>query len=665
MKSNVITIFAVLACLACGPVSEQPQYQVPPLQNGTPIMTGGEKGLSPMSFGLCYSNKPVGCAYITSEEHPDFFVAITSGMAGSLGLWWCRYDYSLEGGNTVYKEPVRVDLPWMDKKNNKPFANIHVFQDEDKVWLLKLTSKTLSVAEMGEDGNFTLVEEKKWSGLPHISGFDCIRRSPDEIEIAIVCTDGKPYRPETFPGDSQSYYDGAGIYRGNLAQGRLFRMTVDNSWNETAVPQRIYSGDLGINFNRIACVKNKDIDGYIVTNGLGSMKYIPRDGSLKEYVRNEEGNVRAHKTHGAQLVTLPGHDGYGSDLLIGGESAVYTYAYKGLTKDGVPMYGEPAAVLQENAPLYGGSLTVPNVVDWDGDGVLDIVAGNSEGRLLFFKNRGTDRLPDFAMGEEMYADGKPICIRPGYRIVQGPLEGAWGYLCPTVFDWNEDGLPDIILSGSVNKYLVMLNIGTKTTPELAEPQVIRIDNMELFGTWRVRPAVAKVGDDVIMIILDDLNALHAYKKVDDFTVEDAGRVLLGDGRIITGHNDRLQDNYGQRGRAKLQLYDWDCDGDLDILLGSVRRSSYPEPTNGLPYRRWRDEKVMALDVILFENRGDFTFEEPVQFQIDGKDFYLGAHSNAPFACMLGDTSDGKPNLVVGCESGKYFFFEHDHVTTVK
>ena len=120
MKSNVITIFAALACLACGPVSEQPQYQVQPLQNGTPIMAGGEKGLSPMSFGLCYSNKPVGCAYITSEDHPDFFVSITSGMAGSLGLWWCQYDYSLEDGNTVYKEPVRVDLPWSNKKNNRP-----------------------------------------------------------------------------------------------------------------------------------------------------------------------------------------------------------------------------------------------------------------------------------------------------------------------------------------------------------------------------------------------------------------------------------------------------------------------------------------------------------------------------------------------------------------
>ena len=78
------------------------------------------------------------------------------------------------------------------------------------------------------------------------------------------------------------------------------------------------------------------------------------------------------------------------------------------------------------------------------------------------------------------------------------------------------------------------------------------------------------------------------------------------------------------------------------------------------------KKEIGLQVMLLINAGTnekMVFKEPVQLQIDGKDFYLGAHSNAPEPCMLGDTSKG-PNLVVGCESGKYFFFEHDRITTV-
>ena len=68
----------------------------------------------------------------------------------------------------------------------------------------------------------------------------------------------------------------------------------------------------------------------------------------------------------------------------------------------------------------------------------------------------------------------------------------------------------------------------------------------------------------------------------------------------------------------------------------------------------------------FENIGtneNMVFKEPVQMQVDGHDMYLGAHSNAPEPCLLGDISDG-PNLIVGCESGKYFFFVHSHLTTV-
>ena len=68
--------------------------------------------------------------------------------------------------------------------------------------------------------------------------------------------------------------------------------------------------------------------------------------------------------------------------------------------------------------------------------------------------------------------------------------------------------------------------------------------------------------------------------------------------------------------------------------------------------------------MLFENVGTnekMVFKEPVQFQVDGKDVYLGAHSNAPEPCMLGDVTDG-PNLLVGCESGKYFFFDRRHLT---
>ncbi|MCQ2184128.1 MAG: VCBS repeat-containing protein [Bacteroidales bacterium] len=630
------------------------------LCNAARIMSGEPDGLERMSFKAIYSSVPIGFAYLSGHETPDFLQNCSRGMPYDCGLYLCTPDGKTPEGSLIYKQSRVVDTPWGKKLPSR----LRLFQDGKDIFLVSMGAEKLTVT-LWNGHSFEEYISCTYPKIENLAAFDIIRRDKRGYELVLLVNDGGIYEIDDPRETTLSRYDGAGVYRGQLPRGGLMRMYLDNDFQAVTAPEQITPDNERIlGPVKVAAVRSSDgsFDGYVMSGKLGALKFVPymkkypKEGVNPVVLREPDGKVLLHRAYSNQIMSFPSCNGDRSSLLVGGECALYLYSH---VSGAEPVFNLPQFIWEREAPLYGGSLTVPNVVDWDGDGVLDIVAGNSEGRLLFFKNKGSNAEPSFATSAELCADGEPIRFRGGYNIVQGPFEGAWGYLCPTVFDWNADGLPDVIFNGSRSVYEVMINVGTLTEPELSAPRNIRYDGMELHGTWRVRPALYREDGETYMIIMDDENALHRYRRLDDTFVEDAGKVLLTDGRQITGHNN-AGEGMGQRGRGKLRLFDWDGDGDLDLFIGSVKRSSYPSPENGLPYRRFKKKQV-GMQVMYFENAGDMKFKAPRQLQVDGKDFYLGAHSNAPEPCMLGDTSSG-PNLVVGCESGKYWFFEHSHIT---
>ena len=641
------------------------------LVSSEPIKAGSKKGLAPLFFSM--SNNPQGSAFTNNSEFPDIFTEAVAGIK-PLGLFWCKFRYADNGGCLVYSAPVKIKHPWGEKI---PPASGRIFNFGNDIIGLWIDSGKKVVAARFEIGKeeFVKIGELTITGsIKPIEGIEVCPLENNEIEIILLCSDGQEYRPATFPGDTQSYYDGAGSYRGKLPLCGLYSFKFNfKIIEQVSVIDKITVNDnLAISGSSVVKVgsENEILDGYIVTNTLGAIKYLPSKGenaipSEIRHVFKNERTVLYHPTRGAKSIPFSAIGKPQNEFVAGGEGALYYYRFSGrMTKNGEPIFNEPKIILQENADLYSGSLTVPNVIDWDGDGSLDIVSGNSEGRLLFFKNNGSNMSTDFAFPEEVKSAGKPILFRPGYNIVQGPLESAWGYLCPTVYDWNGDGVLDVVFSGSRSKFEVMINRGTKTNPELDAPVPLRIDNMELPGTWRVRPGIAKINGRNAIVILDTENAIHLYWQVDDYTVEDGGKLRMEDGSQITFHN-KVEKTLGQTGRAKFQFVDWDNDGNLDLIIGTVKRASFPNPDRGLPFSRYIKNKI-GLQVFYMRNTGtnkNIKFAKPVQFQVKGKDFYLGAHSNAPYACELGDTSNGL-NLVVGVESGKFYFFERKDLTTI-
>ena len=100
MKTQKIWASLLLFCVTMCAL-----YAAEPLRNASPIMSGAENGLSPMSFGMTYSNVPAGFAFISSAVHPDIFVTIKVGIAGAKGFWRAEFDRFTQDGRPIYKTP--------------------------------------------------------------------------------------------------------------------------------------------------------------------------------------------------------------------------------------------------------------------------------------------------------------------------------------------------------------------------------------------------------------------------------------------------------------------------------------------------------------------------------------------------------------------------------
>jgi hypothetical protein len=93
-----------------------------------------------------------------------------------------------------------------------------------------------------------------------------------------------------------------------------------------------------------------------------------------------------------------------------------------------------------------------------------------------------------------------------------------------VVDWDGDSRLDLIMSDATARHTVYMNVGTTRKPRLAPGQPIYTDGLELHGPWRVKPAVARIDGRMAYVMLDDNNDLHAYYRMDDYNVKDAGKV---------------------------------------------------------------------------------------------------------------------------------------------
>ncbi|MBO7301014.1 MAG: VCBS repeat-containing protein [Tidjanibacter sp.] len=666
MKQRKLFLATLLSMLSSLYLGAQEPIVGRALVSGAAIPATLDDGLAQLSADFVITPKLVGSVNLSSEEFPDLFVNCQSNANNKpvrkpqIGCYYFKYKGMSADNNPTYYPAEKIEVPW-----TPDIANLKMYQVGNMLYAFAISTNKLQIAYW-DDKTRSFGKEWMYEGEVNVPmpvmDFDLIPQGKSAT-VVMLCRSKRSTEPKAVvPEDSE--YDSAGIYRGDISEGQVIYAKLNmveftlSRFVALTPPNAILSP------RSIAAVQSADgrVSGCVFSNKNGAIKYVPfTNPSAMDYIYNEKGEVITNRCLISKTVARKA--GASADFFTSGEGGMDFYEFSGeFTPSGAPIYKEPKALLHIQNDLHAGSLVSQSVADWDGDGIVDIIAGNSSGNILFFKNYGTNALPAFGLGEYIEVGGRILAERAGYYESQGPEESAWGYMGPTVFDWDGNGTQDIVYGYNDVIYKVIRNVGTPSEPVMSLPETIMIDGVELAGVWRCRPALANVGGKTIMIIADENEALHLYEKSVGNNVIDRGLLHLKDGKIITGHiTEFAKRHYGMNGRKKFELADWDGDGDLDLLIGCARQGSFPSPEMGLPYSRGR-----SLQALWMENVGtdeNMTFDYPKQFTFRGENYYLGGHETTVSACPFGDTTSGI-NLIVGAECGRFIFFEREDLRTV-
>ncbi|NBR42574.1 MAG: hypothetical protein EBU04_06855 [Verrucomicrobia bacterium] len=280
-----------------------------------------------------------------------------------------------------------------------------------------------------------------------------------------------------------------------------------------------------------------------------------------------------------------------TDLIVGDEDGRVAYIENTgkFTSDRTPLFSPPRYFKQEADDLKFGALATPVGFDWDGDGDMDIISGDSAGYVAFFENLSGPGVakPKFAAPKLLQADGKTLRIMAGGNgSIQGPAEAKWGYTTLSAADWDGDGLPDLIVNSILGKVVWYKNIGTRKEPKLSAAQPIEVEwegaqpalawgwmkpeGKALLTQWRTTPVAVDWNHDGLMdlIILDQEGYLAYFERA----MKDGKRVLLSPRRAFCDEDGKplllSKGMAGKSGRRKLCVVDWDGDGKADFLLNS-------------------------------------------------------------------------------------------------
>jgi hypothetical protein len=351
-----------------------------------------------------------------------------------------------------------------------------------------------------------------------------------------------------------------------------------------------------------------------------------------------------------------------TDLLVGSENGYITFlACTGnISPDGSPVFAGDVRLEQYQPPVKADVLAMSAFsIETHGDDstrTVELIAGGARGEFFHF--------PGIDLAAKLASFGRRLDeiprVRPPDPIrgsVQGPSELEWGYVSPALFDWDGDGLADLVFSDINGEHHVCIRVPTTIGMNFSGPRPIMLemgdgDDRPLVTTWRCRPALHVGFDGLIRYYtLDDHAQLHVYTKTGPFTVRSEGELCTPAGDPITFTDRHL----GTQGRVKLQWVDWDDRGVPDLLAGLPSTHNFGQ-LSGNEGAKGNGRAT----IVIFHNRGtgdapELDFPEYLRLKATGEALDLGRHE-CGVECL---DCDGTLYLAGGAEDGHIYIFSRD------
>lgn len=314
-----------------------------------------------------------------------------------------------------------------------------------------------------------------------------------------------------------------------------------------------------------------------------------------------------------------------------------------------------ARAMIEGGDVCGETLSSPARTDWDGDGLPDLILGDATGWVTFW---GGTRDPYVYKGPRPFVcNGERVKVQPGPSgSIQGYGEYRWGYVTVIAGCW---GGRDVLITVDASGALLLHERDEKKGALALKParSFRRKDGTPYRVAWRSRPDFVRSATGFAGVPRDSLVLQDLQGDLAVAVPESDGALTIAETRKLRDENGsplHLCGINGHWGRGHCALADWDGDGRLDLVFGTLADC----------VRTFRPDLKLAATPFVFRNVGtnanpSFSRGEPLALRRNGKRLNFGWHVSTPWITDL--DGDGRPDLLVGAENGKVYAFRNDEL----